>query len=105
MRLEEEKMLRIAEHIDLWVNYMWHGRSENANWAMDYELEKCREMMKSISETQLKVLKKISFIAKLRHQLLYNDSFNALETHRLALQEINVSALSLSSHLPSPACS
>ncbi|GJZ69751.1 phospholipase-like protein [Tanacetum coccineum] len=22
------------EHIDLWVNYMWHGRRENANWAM-----------------------------------------------------------------------
>ncbi|GKF72089.1 hypothetical protein Tco_0208203 [Tanacetum coccineum] len=34
----------------------------------DYELEKCRELMKSISETQLKVLKKISFIAKLRRQ-------------------------------------
>ncbi|GJS06735.1 hypothetical protein Tco_0363531 [Tanacetum coccineum] len=32
----------------------------------DYELDKCRELMKSISETQLKVLKKISFIAKLR---------------------------------------
>ncbi|GKD99135.1 hypothetical protein Tco_1383032, partial [Tanacetum coccineum] len=86
-------------HIDLWVDYMWHGRPDNANWAMvscyfveillqnntplfyangdkydtswsdvnqDYELEKCRELMKSISETQLKVLKKISFIAKLR---------------------------------------
>ncbi|GJX96511.1 hypothetical protein Tco_0352309 [Tanacetum coccineum] len=37
----------------------------------DYELEKCRELMKSISETQLKVLKKISFIAKLcRHLML-----------------------------------
>nr|GEX16355.1 hypothetical protein [Tanacetum cinerariifolium] len=35
----------------------------------DYELEKCRELMKSISETQLKVLKKISFIAKLRRPL------------------------------------
>nr|GEY92810.1 phospholipase-like protein [Tanacetum cinerariifolium] len=34
----------------------------------DYELEKCREFMKSISETQLKVLKKISFIAKLCRQ-------------------------------------
>ncbi|GKC65949.1 hypothetical protein Tco_1098547 [Tanacetum coccineum] len=34
----------------------------------DYELEKCRELMKSISDTQLKVLKKISFIAKLRRQ-------------------------------------
>ncbi|GKB58176.1 hypothetical protein Tco_0914362 [Tanacetum coccineum] len=34
----------------------------------DYELEKCRELMKSISETQLKVMKKISFIAKLRRQ-------------------------------------
>ncbi|GJZ67162.1 phospholipase-like protein, partial [Tanacetum coccineum] len=22
------------EHIDLWVDYMWHGRRENANWAM-----------------------------------------------------------------------
>nr|GEX53004.1 heavy metal-associated isoprenylated plant protein 30-like [Tanacetum cinerariifolium] len=22
------------DHIDLWVDYMWHGRSENANWAM-----------------------------------------------------------------------
>ncbi|GJT07661.1 hypothetical protein Tco_0842123 [Tanacetum coccineum] len=32
----------------------------------DYKLEKCREFMKSISETQIKVLKKISFIAKLR---------------------------------------
>ncbi|GJX84508.1 hypothetical protein Tco_0335282 [Tanacetum coccineum] len=32
----------------------------------DYELEKCRDLMKSISETQLKVLKKISFMAKLR---------------------------------------
>ncbi|GJW58772.1 hypothetical protein Tco_0105503 [Tanacetum coccineum] len=53
------------EHIDLWVDYIWHGRPDNANWAMDYELEKCRELMKSISDTQLKVLKKISFIAKL----------------------------------------
>ncbi|GKA78946.1 hypothetical protein Tco_0785483 [Tanacetum coccineum] len=34
----------------------------------DYELEKCRDLMKSISETQLKVLKKISFMAKLRRQ-------------------------------------
>ncbi|GKC59526.1 hypothetical protein Tco_1087124, partial [Tanacetum coccineum] len=34
----------------------------------DYELEKCRDLMKSISETQLKVLKKISFMAKLRCQ-------------------------------------
>ncbi|GKF26879.1 hypothetical protein Tco_0082773 [Tanacetum coccineum] len=33
----------------------------------DYEIEKCKELMKSISKTQLKVLKKISFIAKLRH--------------------------------------
>ncbi|GJT78233.1 hypothetical protein Tco_1044958 [Tanacetum coccineum] len=109
-----------VEHIDLWVDYMWHGRHENAKWAIvscyfvqlilqnimplvyangdkearanvrdanflhvstvlaesykllkklqDYELEKCRELMKSISETQLKVLKKISFIAKLRRQ-------------------------------------
>ncbi|GJS31435.1 phospholipase-like protein, partial [Tanacetum coccineum] len=32
----------------------------------DFELEKCRDLMKSISETQLKVLKKLSFIAKLR---------------------------------------
>ncbi|GJW07464.1 hypothetical protein Tco_1569887 [Tanacetum coccineum] len=22
------------EHIDLWVNYMWHERPDNANWAM-----------------------------------------------------------------------
>ncbi|GJW85593.1 phospholipase-like protein, partial [Tanacetum coccineum] len=22
------------DHIDLWVDYMWHGRPENANWAM-----------------------------------------------------------------------
>ncbi|GJZ31981.1 hypothetical protein Tco_0577028 [Tanacetum coccineum] len=36
----------------------------------DYELEKCKELMKSISETQLKVLKKISFIAKLRRHLM-----------------------------------
>ncbi|GJV82889.1 hypothetical protein Tco_1522787 [Tanacetum coccineum] len=35
----------------------------------DYELEKCRDLMKSISETQLKVLKKISFMAKLRRIL------------------------------------
>ncbi|GJR84724.1 phospholipase-like protein [Tanacetum coccineum] len=34
----------------------------------DYELEKCKELIKLISETQLKVLKKISFIAKLRCQ-------------------------------------
>ncbi|GJW93442.1 phospholipase-like protein [Tanacetum coccineum] len=34
----------------------------------DFELEKCRDLMKSISETQLKVLKKLSFIAKLRRQ-------------------------------------
>ncbi|GKF07167.1 hypothetical protein Tco_0041391 [Tanacetum coccineum] len=32
----------------------------------DFELEKCRDLMKSISETQLKDLKKLSFIAKLR---------------------------------------
>ncbi|GJT13286.1 hypothetical protein Tco_0860328 [Tanacetum coccineum] len=35
-----------------------------------YELEKCKELMKSISETQLKVLKKISFIAKLHHRAM-----------------------------------
>ncbi|GKD76264.1 hypothetical protein Tco_1334546, partial [Tanacetum coccineum] len=34
----------------------------------DYELEKCNELMKSISETQLKDLKKISFIAKMCRQ-------------------------------------
>ncbi|GKE28559.1 hypothetical protein Tco_1443943 [Tanacetum coccineum] len=22
------------EHIDLWVDYIWHGRPDNANWAM-----------------------------------------------------------------------
>ncbi|GJX35618.1 hypothetical protein Tco_0247175 [Tanacetum coccineum] len=33
----------------------------------DFELEKCRDFMKSIIETQLKVLKKLSFIAKLHH--------------------------------------
>nr|GEV59274.1 phospholipase-like protein [Tanacetum cinerariifolium] len=38
----------------------------------DYELEKCRELMKSISETQLKVLKKISFIAKLRRAKVFD---------------------------------
>ncbi|GJT94640.1 hypothetical protein Tco_1090158 [Tanacetum coccineum] len=36
--------------------------------ADSYNLLSCRELMKSISETQLKVLKKISFIAKLRRQ-------------------------------------
>nr|GEY94811.1 hypothetical protein [Tanacetum cinerariifolium] len=36
----------------------------------DCELEKCRELMKSVSETQQKVLKKISFIAKLRRHLM-----------------------------------
>ncbi|GJW49970.1 phospholipase-like protein [Tanacetum coccineum] len=35
----------------------------------DYELEKCKDLMKSISETQLKFLKKISFMAKLRRIL------------------------------------
>nr|GEW33717.1 phospholipase-like protein [Tanacetum cinerariifolium] len=39
----------------------------------DYELEKCRELMKSITKTQLKVLKKISFIAKLRQMKAMND--------------------------------
>ncbi|GJT51675.1 hypothetical protein Tco_0977832 [Tanacetum coccineum] len=39
-----------------------------AKRASGYELEKCRELMKSISETQLKVLQKISFIANLRRQ-------------------------------------
>ncbi|GKB35541.1 hypothetical protein Tco_0880483 [Tanacetum coccineum] len=54
MRLEEKKMLQIAkdasrlfhpmdavwladdieQFLDLWVDYMWHGRPENANWAM-----------------------------------------------------------------------
>ncbi|GKD27673.1 hypothetical protein Tco_1233887, partial [Tanacetum coccineum] len=34
--------------------------------ADSYNLLSCRELMKSISETQLNVLKKISFIAKLR---------------------------------------
>ncbi|GJZ50756.1 phospholipase-like protein [Tanacetum coccineum] len=38
----------------------------------DYELEKCRKLMKSISETQLKVLKKISFIAKLRRSKVFD---------------------------------
>nr|GFC23912.1 hypothetical protein [Tanacetum cinerariifolium] len=37
----------------------------------DFELEKCRDLMKSISETQLKVLKKLSLISKLRrHDVL-----------------------------------
>ncbi|GJX93488.1 hypothetical protein Tco_0348074 [Tanacetum coccineum] len=40
----------------------------------DYELEKCRDLMKSISETQLKVLKKISFMAKLRLAMAYSAS-------------------------------
>ncbi|GKC88282.1 putative RNA-directed DNA polymerase, eukaryota, reverse transcriptase zinc-binding domain protein [Tanacetum coccineum] len=39
----------------------------------DYELEKCRDLMKSISETQLKVLKKISFMAKLRRKVRVID--------------------------------
>nr|GEW11473.1 hypothetical protein [Tanacetum cinerariifolium] len=34
----------------------------------DFELEKCRDLMKLVSETQLKVLKKLSFIAKLHRQ-------------------------------------
>nr|GEU63715.1 hypothetical protein [Tanacetum cinerariifolium] len=34
----------------------------------DFELEKYRDLVKSISETQLKVLKKLSFIDKLRRQ-------------------------------------
>ncbi|GJV82888.1 phospholipase-like protein, partial [Tanacetum coccineum] len=54
MKLEEEKMLEISElkkkaarvyefnscekhigkHIDLWVDYIWHWRPDNANWAM-----------------------------------------------------------------------
>nr|GEW90223.1 phospholipase-like protein [Tanacetum cinerariifolium] len=24
-----------ATHIDLWIDYMWHGRPDNANWAMN----------------------------------------------------------------------
>ncbi|GKA42885.1 hypothetical protein Tco_0735545 [Tanacetum coccineum] len=83
------------EHIDLWVNYMCqqlhvrcHERREQMlemqsflhvstslaesykllEELQDFELEKCRDLMKSISETQLKVLKKLSFIAKLRRQ-------------------------------------
>ncbi|GJY74072.1 hypothetical protein Tco_0478503 [Tanacetum coccineum] len=38
----------------------------------DYELEKCKDLMKSISETQLKVLKKIFFIAKLRRVKVFD---------------------------------
>nr|GEX07020.1 phospholipase-like protein [Tanacetum cinerariifolium] len=37
----------------------------------DFVLEKYRDLMKSISETQLMVLKKLSFIAKLHHMLSY----------------------------------
>nr|GEY47970.1 phospholipase-like protein [Tanacetum cinerariifolium] len=92
-------------HIDWWVDYMQHGRPDNANKAMvncysvqillqnstplfyanddkyatpwsdvdqDYELEKCKELMKSISETQLKVLKKISFIDKLHRDKVFD---------------------------------
>nr|GEW25222.1 phospholipase-like protein [Tanacetum cinerariifolium] len=46
--------------------------AESYKWLeelQDFNLEKCRDLMKSISETQLKVLKKLSFIAKLCCQL------------------------------------
>ncbi|GJT20017.1 hypothetical protein Tco_0878723 [Tanacetum coccineum] len=96
------------EHIDLWVDYMWHVRPKNSNWAMvscylfsallqngmplfnanlgkvyhyierecvrllqkfqQDDLESSRGMMRLICETQLKVLKKLSFIALLRRQ-------------------------------------
>ncbi|GJV06360.1 hypothetical protein Tco_1344016 [Tanacetum coccineum] len=32
------------EHIDLWVDYMWHGRPDNANWAMVKLLLCCRTL-------------------------------------------------------------
>ncbi|GJW53239.1 hypothetical protein Tco_0097324 [Tanacetum coccineum] len=67
----------------------------------DFESEKCRDLMKSISETQLKVLKKLSFIAKLRRQtnekpenyvifeVNYDGVFNLhpLSTPRSSLEE------------------
>ncbi|GKA04412.1 hypothetical protein Tco_0677193 [Tanacetum coccineum] len=120
--LVDRTVIRIncVKHIDLWVDYMWHGRPDNANWAMvscyfvqillqnnmplfyangdkyatpwsdvdqDYELEKCRELMKSISETQLKVLKKISFIAKLHRSDLQHKIIQQVQVHGLLLPE------------------
>nr|GEV79380.1 putative reverse transcriptase domain, ribonuclease H-like domain, aspartic peptidase domain protein [Tanacetum cinerariifolium] len=52
-----------------------NGDKYATSWSdvdQDHELEKFKELMKSISETQLKVLKKISFIAKL-HRCPYAE--------------------------------
>nr|GEW15237.1 phospholipase-like protein [Tanacetum cinerariifolium] len=59
----------------------------------DYELEKCRELMKSISETQLKVLKKISFIAKLHRQQLSSHVMFCAHYLHLFLLTLHVNRL------------
>ncbi|GKC74587.1 hypothetical protein Tco_1120470, partial [Tanacetum coccineum] len=51
----------------------------------DDELEKARGMMKLICETQLKVLKKISFVAKLRRQLAHGLSLDVDDPVDVAL--------------------
>ncbi|GJU05467.1 phospholipase-like protein [Tanacetum coccineum] len=54
----------------------------------DFKLEKCRDSMKSISETQLKVLKRLSFIAKLHRQ--YSFVVNGYERLPVILEGAKV---------------
>ncbi|GJT10997.1 hypothetical protein Tco_0858039 [Tanacetum coccineum] len=64
-KLLEEKRFRLEEAKRLRSNVVVESFKLHKE-LQDDELEKSREMMKLISETQLKALKKISFIAKLR---------------------------------------
>nr|GEU65754.1 hypothetical protein [Tanacetum cinerariifolium] len=68
IRFQERREQIIEMQPFLHVSTILAGSYNLLKELQDYELEKCRELMKSTSKTQLKVLKKISFIAKLRRQ-------------------------------------
>ncbi|GJY96959.1 hypothetical protein Tco_0513869 [Tanacetum coccineum] len=59
------KLFKIDNEMDFRIVRETYAMCQKLNELQDYELEKCKELMKTISETQLKVLKKLSFIAKL----------------------------------------
>ncbi|GJZ67847.1 hypothetical protein Tco_0631087 [Tanacetum coccineum] len=68
VRCQERREQMLETQIFLHVSIVLAESYKLLKELQDYELEKCTELMKSISETQLKVVKKISFIAKLRRQ-------------------------------------
>ncbi|GKD62536.1 phospholipase-like protein [Tanacetum coccineum] len=43
------------EHIDLWVDYMWHVRPENSNWAMVWISKKSQENSQKRANTDTRI--------------------------------------------------